>query len=99
MKTAELTFTSYAWGTNNAYFNMTVKNTLTTQSVPETSIAAVRVNDELVRPDIPVLPYALPRGQQVTIKVTGTFISGTHYNFAILTSEGDKFGLYTQTAP
>jgi hypothetical protein len=95
----QLTFTSFAWGTNNAYFNMTVKNTLTVDSDPETAIATVQVNGEWVEPDTPALPYTLPRGQQVTIKITRTFISGTHYNFTIRTAWGDKFGPYTQTAP
>jgi hypothetical protein len=100
MKTEELTFTSYAWGTNNAYFNMTVKNTSPTNSSQETAIALVRINNgEWITPDTPVLPYALPRGQQVTIKVTSTFSSGMQYNFTVLTAQGNKFGPYTKTAP
>jgi len=100
MKTEELTFTSYAWGTNNSYFNMTVKNTSPTNSDQETAIALVRINNgEWVTPDTPVLPYTLPRGQEVTIKVISTFSSGTQYNFTVLTAQGNKFGPYTKTAP
>jgi hypothetical protein len=93
--TEQLTITSYAWGTSNAYINMTVKNTSSLNS----SIVQIQVNSQSVTPKAPALPYALAQGQQVIIKVISTFDSGTQYSFAIVTAKGNQFEGSPVTAP
>ena len=91
----QLQFTSYAWVTNNTYCNITVKNIGPLNS----SIAQIQVNGKSVTPNTPALPYALAKGQQVIIKVTSAFNSGTQYTFWGVTTKGNQFGPLSLTPP
>jgi hypothetical protein len=91
-------FTYFAWGHNNAYCNMAVLNA-SPDSVPDLSIAQVQVDGKAVTPNTPALPHTLPKGQQLTIKVTSMFMSGRQYQFSVITSWGNRFTYALQTAP
>ncbi|MBE0512941.1 hypothetical protein IBX38_07815 [Candidatus Bathyarchaeota archaeon] len=94
MQTEELTFTSYTWGTNNTYIEITVKNTgsgaLTISQVQVGGVAA---------DDVTITPSALEPGDPATIRITQSFTSGVKYEFAVITAKGNTFGPYIKTAP
>jgi flagellin-like protein len=99
MTTEQITFTVFVWGANNANAQITVKNTGTS----DLSIQAVRIDGAAPASVDPSLtpPYVLSKGNSVTFTLTraGGFISGTSYEFEVLTSKGNIFGPYARTAP
>jgi len=99
MATEQITFTSFTWGSSNAYALMTVKNTGTT----DLSISAVKIDTATPATLSPSLgtPYLLTKGSAVTFNMTrtGGFSSGISYEFTVTTAKGNTFGPYTKTAP
>ena len=100
MATEQIIFTGSSWaapGTNTVpYILISVKN----NGAADLSIAEVRVDGSTATPGITV-PYALTKGNSVTLNVTrtGQFTRGVQYSFTVLTSKGNIFGPYVQTAP
>ena len=99
MGTEQLQFTNYAWGTNNANYAMTVKNS----GSSDLSIQEVRVDGNLVPPtnvtaDNPDFPL-LTKGSLVTLNITMAYSHGIQYEFTIVTAKGNIFGPYIRTAP
>jgi flagellin-like protein len=104
MKTEELKILSHSWGTSNTNILLTVKNTGT----GALTISDVRVNDAInaTSPGWTVVTSTtLNAGNSATITVTAArygyssgFVSGTKYEFAVLTATGNKF-TYVATAP
>ena len=103
MKTEELKVLSHTWGTSNVNILLTVKNTGT----GALTISDVRVNDATnsSSPGWTVASTTLNAGNSATITVTAArygyssgFVSGTKYEFAVLTATGNKF-TYVATAP
>jgi flagellin-like protein len=98
MQTEEMSFTNYEWGASNAYCNITVKNT----GSSELSISEVRVNDVLAAEDGIDTPYALAPGASVTLRIQrtgGAYTAGVKYEFKVVTAKGNTFGPYIKTAP
>jgi flagellin-like protein len=101
MQTEGISFVNYAWATPGnttvPYIELKIRNT----GSADLSIAEVRV-DNTVMPagNLSIsLPYSLPKGSEVTIKITHTFQRGVTYNFYVRTSKGNVFGPYTLPAP
>ena len=99
MQTEQITFTDYSWGSGNAYFQLTVKNTGTA----DLSIQDVRIDGASPASIDPSLGTAQPlaKGDTVTFNVTRTdgFTSGVSYEFTVITAKGNTFGPYIKTAP
>ena len=97
MATEQLQFTNYAWGTSNANYAMTVKNS----GSSDLSIQEVRVDGNLIttvtvdNPDYPLLT----KGSLVTLNITMTYVHGVQYEFTVVTAKGNIFGPYIRTAP
>ncbi len=94
----ELKYTDFAWEPSNAYCNITIRNTGSTD-VTIDQVVQVEIDNTKETLDAPVLPYTLTKDSSVAIKVVGTFISGTRYSFMVITARGNQFGPYTLTAP
>ena len=96
-QTEELSFTSYTWGTSNAYCLIQIKNT----GSSGLSISEIRVNDVACADDGIATPYTLDPGSIVTLNVTrtGGYTSGVKYEFKVITAKGNTFGPYIRTAP
>jgi cell division protein FtsB len=104
IQTEQITYTSYAWGANDAYLNLTVKNT----GSVDLSITQVQIDFSPQTSGVMFyysggstasIPYALTKGNSVTIKIVYTFTSGAPYNVIVITAKGNQFGPYTLTAP
>jgi len=109
MGTEQLSFTSYTWNLPSTYFNFTVKNT----GAGALTIQDVRI-DGVTPPTIWYLdngtstwaPFTvgtttvlMDKGAVVSFGVTKTFLSGIQYGFTVITTKGNTFGPYVQTAP
>ena len=100
MATEQLQFTNYAWGTNNANYAMTVKNS----GSSDLSIQEVRVDGNLAT-NVTASPTAnyplLTKGSNVTLTITPTnaYSHGIQYEFTVVTAKGNIFGPYIRTAP
>ncbi len=99
METEQITFTNFVWGPNNTNCEVTIQNTGTS----DLSIQSVRIDGAApatVDPSV-AIPYLLAKGSSVTFTLTrtGGFISGTTYEFEVLTSKGNIFGPSARTAP
>jgi flagellin-like protein len=101
MNTEQITFTNYQWGTNDAYFLFTVKNTGSTDlTIQEARIDGVAPSDHnCTTAGVPGV--ALTKGLSTTINVTrsSAFTSGVQYEFTVITSKGNTFGPYVKSAP
>ena len=101
MATEQIIFTGSSWaapGTNTVpYILISVKN----NGASDLSIAEVRVDGSTATATGISFPYALTKGNSVTLNVTITngFTRGVQYSFTVLTSKGNRFGPYVQTAP
>lgn len=101
MGTEQLTFTNHVWGASNAYANLTIRNS----GSSDLSIQAVRIDGNAplsVSPTLsPLSPYALLKGDSVTFMVTpiSAFGAGIQYEFTVITAKGNTFGPYIKTAP
>jgi len=100
MATEQLQFTNYAWGTSNATYAMTVKNS----GSSDLSIQEVRVDGNIITAVTadPATPYPLlTKGSLVTLNITmtGGFSHGIQYEFTVVTAKGNIFGPYIRTAP
>jgi flagellin-like protein len=106
--TEQITFTGYSWaspGTSTvANITITIKNTGAT----DLSIAEIRVDGTSTGVTVKTtggatvtFPDAVAKGASKTyvISKTGSFMRGTQYSFMVVTSKGNQFGPYTQTAP
>lgn len=91
----DLRYVDWAWGPSNEYCNITITNI----GPIDVTISQVEVNNTVAIPNTPILPYTLTKDSSVTIKVAGTFISGTRYSFMVITARGNQFGPNTLTAP
>lgn len=94
----QLTFTAYAWDTANSpptYINITVKNT----GSGKLTISDVRIGETSATWSVVVGSTTLDAGDSATIQVTGTFSSGTLYEFYVITASGNTFGPYSKRAP
>ena len=101
MKTEEIKITGISWGTN--YVNLTVTNT----GASDLTITGAKVDgsstncyhsDTLITP---TAGYLLVKGTSEIIKVnkpSGNWVSGTKYNFALLTASGNQYP-YSDTYP
>jgi len=108
MQTEQLIFTGYSWATPGnttvTYILISVKNNGASDlSIP---LDGVRVDGTATGVTTTIVgggsfPYALPKGGSVTfnVAITGGFIRGNQYSFTVLTSKGNIFGPYVQTAP
>lgn len=94
----DLRCVDWAWGPSNAYCNITIRNTGSTD-VTIIQVVQVEIDNTKETLDAPVLPYTLTKDSSVTIKVAGTFINGTRYSFMVITARGNQFGPCTLTAP
>jgi len=94
LKTEELTFTSYTWGTDNANITLVVQNT----GSGALTISAVQVGG-VEASSYTITPAALEPGDSSTIVITQAFTSGVKYEFAVVTAKGNAFGPYIKTAP
>jgi len=93
MQTEELKIVSRTWGASNAYIDLTLRNTGTaalTLSGAEVNNAAAASHN--------ATGYSLAANAQVVVTITQSFTSGQKYEFAILTSAGNRY-TYTATAP
>ena len=98
MQTEELSFTSYTWGTSNAYCLIQIKNI----GSSDLSISEVRINDVACADDGITTPHTLAPGSTVTLNITrtgGAYTSGVKYEFKVITAKGNTFGPYIRTAP
>jgi archaellum component FlaG (FlaF/FlaG flagellin family) len=102
MATEQLQFTNYAWGTSNATYAMTVKNS----GSSDLSIQEVRVDGNVIAADDvtpdPDTDYPLlTKGSLVTLNITltGGYAHGVQYEFTVVTAKGNIFGPYIRTAP
>ena len=94
MQTEELKIVSRTWGASNAYIDLTVRNTGTaslTLSGAEVNNAAAPTHNAT---------GSLAANAQTVVRITpsSAFTSGQKYEFAILTSAGNRY-TYTATAP
>lgn len=94
----ELEYTDFTWGPGNAYCNITIRNTGSTD-VTIDKVVQVEIDNTKETLDAPVLPYTLTKDSSVTIRVAGTFSSGMQYSFMAVTHRGNQFGPLSQTAP
>jgi flagellin-like protein len=101
MKTEELKILSHTWGSNNAYIDLTVKNT----GSASLTMSSVRVNDAVVTTvDFDTgtagnqTSQTVAAGASYTVRIWSSYTSGTKYEFAILTAAGNKY-TYVTTAP
>jgi flagellin-like protein len=92
MKTEELKIISHTWASDRSYIDLKVKNTGT----GSLTLSEVRVNDVVTTSNVTSTP--LSPGSSVVIRVTKSFSSGVKYEFAILTTTGNKY-TYTAVAP
>jgi flagellin-like protein len=97
MQTEEMSFTNYQWGASNAYCQIQVKNT----GSSDLSISEVRVNDVVAADDGITTPHTLAPGGTVDLNITrtGGYTSGVKYEFKVITAKGNTFGPYIRTAP
>jgi flagellin-like protein len=103
--TEQITYTGYSWASPGSYgtvpsITITIKNTGATDlSISEWRIdgssTGVTSNPSVTQP----LPLTKGSSQTFTITKTGNFTRGTQYNFMVVTSKGNQFGPYVQTAP
>jgi hypothetical protein len=94
----DLRYVDWAWGPSNEYCNITITN-IGPIDVTIDQVVQVEIDNTKETLDAPVLPYTLTKDSSVTIKVAGTFISGTRYSFMVITARGNQFGPLTLTAP
>jgi len=103
MATEGITFTGHQWAspgnTTIGWIVVKVKNT----GASDLSIAEIRIDNIATSAHnftgAAALPYSLPKGSEVSVNITGSFIRGIQYGFSVLTSKGNIFGPYTLTAP
>jgi flagellin-like protein len=101
MKTEELKILSHQWDSNNAYIDLTVKNT----GSGSLTMTSVRVNDAVVT-DVDFdtgtagnqTSQTVAPGGSYTVRIWYSFTSGVKYEFSILTATGNKY-TYVTTAP
>ena len=99
VKFEHLSLTNFAWGPNNAYCQVTVENTGTTNL----SILAIRINGSVPKNVDPSLmsPYALDKDASVVFTLTPAdcFTRGGSYQFTVITTKGNSFNLCVNAAP
>jgi len=106
--TEQITFTGYSWtspgSTTVANITITIKNT----GASDLSVAEIRVDGTSTGVTVKTtagatvtFPDAVAKGTSKTyvISKTGQFTRGTQYSFMVVTSKGNQFGPYVQTAP
>ena len=91
-------FTSYLWGKNDANITLVIKNTvsstLTISNVQlDGNTATYKINGTSQG------SLLMPEGSSAEIVITYAFVSGTQYNFIVVTAKGNQFGPYTLAAP
>jgi flagellin-like protein len=101
-KTEQITYTGYTWAAADKNVTLTVENT----GASTLSIANVEVDGSTatnVKINGAAWTYGgtvqLTKGSSATIVITQTFVSGTQYNFMVVTAKGNQFGPYTLAAP
>jgi len=97
MKTEELKVQGHTWGTST--IDLSVKNTGTSA----VTLSSARVNDAVATSDMPAGGLTLQPGSTAVIRVSPiapalAFVSGTKYEFTLLTATGNKYA-YVATAP
>jgi flagellin-like protein len=106
--TEQITFTGYSWAspgtTTVANITISIKNT----GASDLSVAEIRVDGTATGVTVKTtggvtvtFPEAMAKGTSKTyvVSITGSFQRGTQYSFMVVTSKGNQFGPYTQTAP
>jgi len=98
MQTEQIIFTGSSWGspsgTTVPYILISVKN----NGASDLSIAEARVDGSTA---VTYAPLPLSKGSSTTLNITiaSGFTRGVQYSFTVLTSKGNIFGPYVQTAP
>jgi len=94
MKTEELKVQGHTWtGTPPTSITLTVKNTGTSAL----TISEARVND-IVNTGATFTPATVEPGTTSQVVISQTYVSGTKYEFAVVTATGNKYA-YVATAP
>ncbi len=91
MKTEELKVQGHTWGSGS--ITLTVKNTGTSAL----TLSEARVND-VVNSGATFTPATLDPGLTSQVVISQTYVSGTKYEFAVVTATGNKY-TYVATAP
>ena len=94
-KTEELKITGHEW-VSATQVNVTVVNT----GPADLTISGAQIDDvtKTCTIDGSAPPQTLDKGDTAYVVITGSFTSGTKYNFAVLTASGNKYP-YTATYP
>jgi hypothetical protein len=93
-KTEELKIKSHTLGDNNAYIDLSVKNT----GISALSLASAQVNDAVATSNITSSGYTLQPGSSAVVRITQSFASGVKYEFAVISATANKY-TYIATAP
>jgi len=102
MRTEELQFVSRAWGTNNAYIDLTVKNTgtspLSMSKVEVNNVNILTFDFDTTTAGNQTTATSLDGGASKTVRIWSTYTSGNKYDWTIITATNNKY-TYTTTAP
>lgn len=110
MKTEELKITNHTWAVGATATSTNVTLTVRNSGTARLTISELRVNDAVVTAGAGGWEVVtagadeiLEPGEQVDVRVYGSgvsggFVAGTRYEFAIITATGNKF-TYTAVAP
>lgn len=103
MQTEELKILSHSWS-STTYIDLTVKNTgsatLTMDSVQVNTAVATAYDFDAGTGGAAgnQTSQSVSAGASFTVRIWDTYVSGTKYEFAILTAGGNKYN-YVSTAP
>ena len=95
MQTEELKIVSRSWDSSASppgYIDLTLRNTGTASL----TLSGAEVNG--AAPTDQNATGALAANEPTVVRITNTFVSGQKYEFAVLTSAGNRY-VYTATAP
>jgi flagellin-like protein len=106
--TEQITYTGYAWASPGASTVSNITITIKNTGATDLSISEIRIDGSTTGVTVKTtggatvtFPDAMAKGASKTYVVirTGGYTRGTQYNFMVVTSKGNQFGPYTQTAP
>jgi len=101
MQTEELKVISHSWS-GTTYVDINVKNTgsatLTMSSVQVNNVGISTIDWDTETTGNQTSTQTVAAGEGYTVRIWHTYVSGTKYEFAILTAQGNKYN-YVTTAP
>ena len=101
MQTEELKVISHSWS-GTTYIDLNVKNTgsatLTMSSVQVNNVGISTIDWDTETTGNQTSTQSVAAGVGYTVRIWYTYVSGTKYEFAILTAQGNKYN-YVSTAP